>query len=63
VTHELVVSQMQAGATPAGACEDAYNTYSMADANLTDEAQYIQGCEDGLKQHPVPTPTVSFGGR
>jgi hypothetical protein len=45
--HELVVSQMHAGTTPVGACEHAYNVYSMT-ANL-DKAQYIQGCDRARK--------------
>lgn len=52
--HELVQSQVSV-AGPEGACEDAFNTYSMADAQLTDKAQYIQGCEDWLNQNPGKT--------
>jgi hypothetical protein len=61
-SHELVQTQIQAGASPAGACEDAFNAYSMTDAGLKDKSQYIQGCEDGLDKTPVTTSQPTHNG-
>lgn len=56
---ELVVSDIQGGMSNTDACQAAFDMYQGA-FSIDNHDQFMAGCADGLKQHPVPRYTPGF---
>lgn len=56
---ELVVNRIQGGMNNADACQAAFDMYQGA-FSIDNHDQFMAGCADGLKQHPVPSYTPGF---
>jgi hypothetical protein len=56
---ELVVSYVQGGMSGTEACQAAFDMYKGA-FSIDNHDQFMTGCADGLKQHPVPSYKSGF---
>ncbi|HEY7054702.1 MAG TPA: hypothetical protein VH496_21575 [Mycobacterium sp.] len=58
-TSYIVVSDVQGGMSETDACQAAFDMYNGA-FSIDNHDQFMAGCADGLKQHPVPSYKSGF---
>ena len=58
-SSQPVVSGVQGGMSNTDACQAAFDLYNGA-FSIDNHDQFMAGCADGLKQHPVPSYNSGF---